>query len=186
MNRNRLACLKAVIAHPMSSVGEIAGVADLPENQASMNLRSLQARGLLSVTRKSRWVYYSPDSDPQVEHAATVLEAMRLAFRSRSDRNIRLTLTAFTHVRRLTILSALSRRPSVSVDALVGLTHISRTALCRHLRTLQAARFVVAHDDETWSLSPVSSLNPLAYSLLGAIVILKPLPRRSSNAKRSP
>ena len=105
-NSRRLACLKTVLAHPDLTVESVAERTGLPEDQASLCLRALQARGLLQARRQSRWVLYRPEPDPCVPVAAPLLGALRHALLDDrlTEHEIRRSLTAFTHPRRLTIL----------------------------------------------------------------------------------
>jgi hypothetical protein len=70
MNERRLACLSVVLANPGLSVGEIARMAEISENQASINLRALQAGDYLRpdatgdgsgmMPRRTRWSNMRP------------------------------------------------------------------------------------------------------------------------------
>jgi DNA-binding transcriptional ArsR family regulator len=164
-NERRLACLRAVLSTPGATVGEIAAAAGLPEDQASLCLRALQARGLLHSKRVSRWVRYSPTPDPLVPAAAPILEAVSHALRTRrrsSAQLIRL-LTAFTHPRRLTILRVLQLKRACAFVALARACDISQTALFRHLTKLRE-RGLVAEADQRWALA--QARDPLADALL--------------------
>lgn len=164
-NPRRLACLKAVFANPGSPVEAIAEIAHIPHDQASLCLRALQARGLICAERQSRWVRYSPVPDNSVPSAAPILTALQRAFFH--DRltatAITETLTAFTHPRRLTILSHLRLNAMQPADQLSRLTQISPPALWRHLRKLKR-RSLVSQTDDGWQLSATPS--PLAQTLL--------------------
>mgnify|MGYP001189133913 CR=1 FL=1 len=121
MNERRLACLDAVLKTPGLSVGEAAHEVGFPENQTSINLRALQARGLLTARRDGRWIRYFPEADPLVQHAAMVLNAVRREWQGRNglkEKRLIETLRAFTHSRRLTILKCLAPRENlwVTVD----------------------------------------------------------------------
>lgn len=77
MNERRLRCLAAVLDKPGIAVKEVAVETGLPQNQASMNLRMLQARGLITARRHGKWLRYDPEPDPLVEHANAMLKAIR-------------------------------------------------------------------------------------------------------------
>ena len=169
-NERRLLCLKAILMQPLITVGEVAVIANIPENQASINLRALQARGLITAQRKSRWTHYLPSADPLVEHAALVLAALRksLITERQKERHVIALLKAFTHSRRLTILSYLQGTPRATTESLVAATHISRPAMWRHLTVLKKAGFV-GDEDEKWSLLRAKTTDPLAKALLSAL-----------------
>lgn len=157
-NRRRLACLRAVLQSPGSTVGEVAAAAVLPEDQASLCLRALQARGLLHGSRVSRWVHYYPAPDPLVPVAAPLLDAVRHALlKTRMGApQIISCLTAFTHPRRLSILRTLLRGGQVSFTGLARAGQMSEAALFRHLMKL-SVRGVVVEEDDKWALNPSPS-----------------------------
>lgn len=167
-NVNRLACLRTVLERPGLTVGEIAQQTQLPLNQASINLRLLQSRGLIASERKSRWTRYVPEADPLVAHAEMLLNALAAEFLKCNEdiSGIVSKLWAFTHDRRLTILSVLSRSAQpMEPDMLVASTRISLPAVWRHLRVLETAG--VIHDvDSGWQLLPERSRSPLVRTVL--------------------
>lgn len=156
----RLACLKEVLLSPNATVEEVAAATGLPLCKASLNLRALQARGLVSVCRHSRWAHYLPQPDPLVPSAAPALAAMKRALVSDPlpSEEILATMTAFTHSRRLDILRQLTlqKRPQVE-KALSAATRISPQVLWRHLKNLESRRLAV-HAEGGWLLSPTPSL----------------------------
>jgi len=151
-NEQRLACLRAVIENPFSSVNEIAARLDLPLDKASLGLRALQARGLIQAQRVSRWVRYSPFPDPLVPDAAPTLSALRKALKRDAPAKIVRTLTAFTHPRRLALLRYLQQHGPTSAERLSSANQISVQALWRHLRKLKA-RGLVVHTETAWDLA---------------------------------
>jgi DNA-binding transcriptional ArsR family regulator len=170
MNERRLACLSAVLKEPGLSVGEIAVKAGLPENQASINLRVLQARGLLAARRDGRWIRYFQEPDPLVRHAAAVLEAVRQELKEghRTER-LRETLRAFTHSRRLTILKRLMSCGGATCEELVAKVRISQPAVSRHLETLRCSGLVVTTKNGAWRVLARRELSALARALLDVI-----------------
>lgn len=153
-NAGRLRCLKVVLEWPGSTVGEIARRAGIPEAVASESLRAIQARGLILASRESRWVRYTPDPDPLVEGSDRLLAALKKSLLSaaRSETDVIHVVTAFTHPRRLEILEMLQRRGDTSVESLGSHTRISLPALFRHLRKLEARRFVSCENNR-WRLA---------------------------------
>lgn len=154
-NQRRLACLRAVLLNPGDTVGELAHTAALPEDQASLCLRALQARGLLRARRESRWVHYYPLPDPLVPTAAPILAAMEKALLKEklSETQLIRCLTAFTHPRRLTVLRVLLQNGPTPFMALARKCRISQTALSRHLRKL-LERQMVLDGGQGWTLDP--------------------------------
>ena len=154
-NPRRLACLKAVLKTPGSTVGDTAAAVDLPPDQASLCLRSLQARGLLHAIRQSRWVRYYPQPDPLVPIAAPLLKGVRQSLLKKGKPEARMLrcLTAFTHPRRLVILRLLQQNGPASFPALAHISRISQAALFRHLHKLQK-KGLVLENDAGWFINP--------------------------------
>lgn len=168
-NQRRLACLRTVLSLPGCTVGTVAEKADLPTDQASLCLRALQARGLIQAKRHSRWVHYTPAPDLSVPVAAPILSALRRALLADklTDTTITLTLTAFTHPRRLVILKRLTSTAQLTAARLTRETHISPPALWRHLSKLKRRGLVIQTPDG-WQLA--QALTPLAKAILALIV----------------
>ena len=154
-NKRRLACLNAVLQQPGETVGVIALAAQLPQDQASLCLRALQARGILHATRESRWVHYFPWPDPLVPMAAPILAGMShtVLNEKRSETRILRCLTAFTHPRRLVILRCLQQHGPMPPAALARRSLISAAALFRHMKKLEE-RSLVIESDTGWSINP--------------------------------
>jgi len=157
----RLACLKMIVECPSATVGEVAVGLRVPVNQASMFLRALQARGLISAQRQSRWVRYAPVPDPLVPEASCILKALRQALivEKRPAADIKRDLTAFTHPRRLTILLHLFAASPVGFEELAAATRISRPALSRHLAKLALRQLIRYEDSGVWLASPPHRLS---------------------------
>ena len=164
-NARRLACLKAVIDNPGSSVGEIAEQLHLPMDKASLSLRALQSRGLLQAQRFSRWVRYQPCPDPLIPGSASLLAALQNQLKRGRipEKEICRILTGFTHPRRLLILLHLQQNGELSSDTLAAKTRISPPALWRHLNKLKV-RGLVVETESGWRLC--STPPPLAKALL--------------------
>ena len=169
MNERRLACLNVVLGSPGLSVKEIAAEAHLPENQASINLRAFQARGLLSARRDGVHIRYFAEPDPLVDHASEVLKAIRRELRRTSVEAVLVTLRAFTHPRRLTILGCLLNTDEAAADGIVAKTRISQPAVWRHLATLSGAGLVRETKKAHWQVAPNNRLSGLAKTLLDEI-----------------
>ena len=154
-NERRLRCLEVVLRQPGQSVSEIAKQSAVPDDHASLCLRALQARGLISARRQSRWVHYFSSPDPLVPAAAHILAVVSRAILTEkwtTDRIIH-NLTAYTHPRRLIVLHCLLMRGSLATPVLARETHISRQALARHLNKLSERKMIV-DKDAVWSLHP--------------------------------
>ena len=172
MNERRLACLAVVLKTPGLSVGEIAVESGVPENQASMNLRTLQARGLMVARREGVHIRYFAEPDPLVNHAAVVLGAVRRELKvgdGHKTCRLRETFRAFTHSRRLTILKCLTLQAAATTEELVVRARISQPAVWRHLKTLRASELVSVTKNGEWKLMAKRRLPALARKLLHVI-----------------
>ncbi len=170
MNSRRLACLSVVLNTPGLSVQAVAAEARIPENQASINLRALQARGLLVARRDGVHIRYYAEADPLVEHAADVLSAVRRELgNARGAEAVLVTLRAFTHSRRLTLLGCLLRTSELTTDALVAKTLFSQPAVWRHLTTLRGAGLIRETQKAQWKIEPNNRLPSLARALLDVL-----------------
>ena len=168
-NPDRLRCLKAVLAVPGRTVEDVATVVGLTEPQASLALRALQSRGILSSRRRSRWAHYYPEADASVVAASQFLSAAKSALidNHMSEREMSNAMRAYTHPRRIAIVRALAHEDNLQRDEIGSMLGISREAMIRHLRKLKTLG-VVRLKDETYSLAKPSS--GLAESLRAIIL----------------
>ena len=144
-NPTRLACLKLVIDNPGVTVETVAAKLQITEVHASLCLRALQSRGLLSSIRRSRWVVYSPETDPMVATAKPFLDAVSKALHSKETSldDIEKAVTAYTHPRRIIITRLLHSGGLLEDTLLAKTSDISLRALRRHLQKLISRRIVI-------------------------------------------
>ena len=167
-NPNRLRCLKVVLEEPASAVGEIAERTHVSVCRASECLRALQARGLIQAKRKSRWVRYTAIPDPLVAGSRHLLTALRriLLKEHQKEAAVMRTLTAFTHPRRLAILSLLQKRSPLYSEDIAAITRVSQCAFSRHARKLKV-RGLLDYNSGKWSLrQPIDTLARTLLSLI--------------------
>ncbi|MEI8242391.1 MAG: helix-turn-helix domain-containing protein [bacterium] len=151
-NPVRLRVLRHVADQGETNVSEAARVCHLPLSSTTAALRALQARGLLGVRREGLFVVYVARADDSVEHAPAILSAVQKAFRRRdSMEEIVRAATAFTHVRRILIVQALSAKP-LDAATLSVVCGISRPALYRHLDKLVRRGVVATDGHDRWRL----------------------------------
>jgi predicted transcriptional regulator len=138
-NPKRLALIGALIGKPPQTVGAVAVSCGLSDAACSLGLRQIQARGLCRATRTGRWVSYALEADPRVPHAHALLSALVPAVKAcRSDSEpLIAALTAYTHPRRLDIVSTLRRTGPCTSESLGARCGISLAALYRHLDKLE-------------------------------------------------
>lgn len=150
-NSKRLALLKTLAESDACTVSDLAHAHRIPVSVCSDYLRILSARGLLRVTRRSRWVYYEVGADADVRHAAPLLAALCRTLKRCKDANeikaLRYDLTSFTHPRRIEILRQIFLHTPVTARQLSLRCAISLPALNRHLDKLESRRVVHCTDD---------------------------------------
>jgi len=151
-NRKRLELLKRVIEQEPVSVKALALQVGISVCTCSQWLRLLNSRGLLSVVRQGRWVYYSSGADPAVRQSEEMLTAICMALRlcrKADDYDCILkALTAFTHPRRILIVKAIHASGDASEYLLMQTCHISKPALFRHLQKLVQRSLVTVDDGQ--------------------------------------
>ena len=168
-NERRLRVLAHVLQAKRTSVTQAAAVCNLPVQQASGNLRGLQSRGLLAVERVGKWTYYTPQADPSVRDAATLLRVMTASLKRKDEMPEMIqALTACTHPRRLVLLKALAKGP-LTAEQLVRQCQISLPAVYRHMEKLMR-RGAVEQDDPRQPFRLAQPAAPLLAELLVVIV----------------
>ncbi len=123
-------------------VKDLAEKNQMDPAHASIQLRALNARGLISSRRQKMMVIYRAEANPAVDSAEEILKGLRLCHR-RNDTfdSIMYQATAFTHQRRIEIMRYL-KKESLEIDQLSAVTGISHPALMRHLEKLIRRGFV--------------------------------------------
>ena len=153
-NRTRLKIWAILLRQPGQTVSAIAEQLEMPLPAASLCLRALEARGLLSARRKGRAVLYRPAPAAAGTSAAALVKALRRVFSQEGDPvgTIFKTATAFTHPRRIEIFSVL-RKKNQNVVQLGLRTGISVASLYRHLKKLETRGFVACREGQ-WVATP--------------------------------
>ena len=168
-NPNRLRCLKAVLKVPGRTVEDVAAVVGLAESKASLALRALQSRGILSFRRRSRWAHYYPEANASVVAAGRFLSAAKNALidNRMPEQEMSDTMRAYTHPRRIAIVRTLAHEGNLRQDEIGSMLGISQEAMARHLRKLRVLG-VVQSEDGVYSL--VAPRSELAASLRAIIL----------------
>ena len=141
-SETRLRLLWLLFKNEGLCVADLAALTGISEQNASNQLRALNARGLITPRRQNLRVFYHPEPNTEVEHAQTLLDALRAWCESnmRFPAIIR-QATAFTHERRILIMRALQEGPA-SLGDLHERTGIPLPSLTHHLKKLEARGFV--------------------------------------------
>jgi DNA-binding transcriptional ArsR family regulator len=170
-NRRRLKLLRHLITHGPGSVQDIAVALRIPVPTASEGLRALNARGLLTVTRRGRHVTYGAGDDPLLPEARELLQALtrELPATKRMEPAFA-ALTGFTHPRRIALVRAVARG-ATSLRAVCARTAIPLISARRHLSKLMRRGYLrscVEGRKRTFGLGHPPS--PLAQALLRLVV----------------
>ena len=171
-NRDRLNLLRLVaISKGEKGVAELAAEAGLPVPTASLYLRALNARGLISVVRSGPYVYYGTGSDRSLPVAISMQKAFRKLFALKelpadwTDRLLPL-LRAYSNPRREAIVRIIAMRQSLRYVELHMRSGICETSFLRHLGVLTAAGIVTLAPNGSYSLA--KPRNSLAAAFLDA------------------
>ncbi len=163
-SHQRLRLLEVLYKNGEMTVTQVARKAGRTLSAVSENLRALNARGLLKVRRRGRYVYYRIGADASVPGAAELLRAVMTVLHSRRDgRSFCFkALTGLTHYRRHTLLYVLHQRAHAFTD-LSRDAKIPGPALKRHLRKLRD-RDLIEFKNGAYRLA--KSRDPLRNALL--------------------
>ena len=171
-NRDRLNLLRLVaISKGEKGVAELAAEAGLPVPTASLYLRALNARGLISVVRSGPYVYYGTGSDRSLPVAISIQKAFRKLFALKelpadwTDRLLPL-LRAYSNPRRETIVRIIAMRQPLRYVELHMRSGICETSFLRHLGVLTAAGIGTLAPNGSYSLA--KPRNSLAAAFLDA------------------
>ena len=172
-NSDRLNLMYLVsTAKGTKGVVELAAEANLPVPTASIYLRALNARGLISVVRSGPYVYYGTGSDRSLPVAMSIQESFRRLFARKSmptgwTGNLLPLLRAYSNPRRESILRLLRNFQPMRYSELRKLSGLCETSFLRHLDILTAARIV--ESDTRGSYSLAKPKNSLAFVFLDAL-----------------
>ena len=172
-NSDRLNLMYLVsTAKGTKGVVELAAEANLPVPTASIYLRTLNARGLISVVRSGPYVYYGTGSDRSLPVAMSIQESFRRLFARKSmptgwTGNLLPLLRAYSNPRRESILRLLRNFQPMRYSELRKLSGLCETSFLRHLDILTAAGIV--ESDARGSYSLAKPKNSLAFVFLDAL-----------------
>ena len=162
-NENRLDLLRELLAGKDRTVAALASRTGMSEQLASVHLRAIGARGLITARPNGRWLYYSATPNPLVDHAEILIDTLRKCCMAKMDNEqIIHCATAFTHQRRIEIVKGLHHK-AMPFGELVFATQISAPALHRHLGKL-LDREMLEHNGKLYRIN--TPANPLGETLL--------------------
>lgn len=139
---SRLQLLWVLFEEKELSVCELAHRTGMGNAQASVQLRALNARGLISFRREKMRVLYRAQANEAIGYAPQLLEGLRLCHeRGMEFSTVIRQATAFTHQRRIEMVRILKDEPMDSEQLLLA-SGMSSSALFLHLGKLTARGFI--------------------------------------------
>ena len=171
-NPDRLNLMRLVAnAKGAKGVVDLANEANIPIPTASLYLRALNARGLISVVRSGPFVYYGTGSDRSLPVAITIQSSFRNLFALKKlprDWTARLLplLKAYSNPRRELIVQIIGARQPIRYVELHQRAGICETSFLRHLGILLTAGIIIRNPDGSYSLAKPA--NSLAAAFLSA------------------
>lgn len=156
-SETRLRLLWALFENEGLCVADLACLTGISEQNASNQLRALNARGLITPRRLGLRVFYCPEPNTEVECAQTLLNSLRDCCEKKMPlTTIIRQATAFTHERRILIIKTLNSGPA-SFAGLLTQTGIPAPSLAHHLKKLEARRFVRRGSGKYYQNTPGNS-----------------------------
>ncbi len=171
-NTTRLRLLWKIFQAEGLCVGELALAIGASRENATIQLRALNARGLITSTRSGKKVIYRAEANPGVDGAEELLEALRESFNAKIPLSVVFQeATAFTHSRRIFLMKTVSLS-SGSFDELLETSGMSPIALHWNLPKLVARGFIQACGDFYTAGDPK---NPLGKCLMRLVCTPPPV-----------
>ena len=171
-NKDRLNLMRLVsTANGTKGVVELAEEAELPVPTASLYLRALNARGLISVVRSGPYVFYGTGPDRSLPVAVRIQNTFRSLFAASHlpdgwAQGLLPTLRAYSNARREAIVRLLHASQPIRYREFKRLSGLCETTFLRHLDILVAAGVVMRDQDGFYSLAKPST--PLSAEFLKA------------------
>jgi DNA-binding transcriptional ArsR family regulator len=123
-------------------VDELARATGTSRENATIQLRALNARGLITPMRRGRKVIYRAEVNPGVDGAEEILAALQqCCVKNIPIKEVFQQATAFTHFRRIALMKTVCSAPG-GFDELLDTSGMSYSALHWNLSKLEARGFV--------------------------------------------
>lgn len=164
----RIQLLRQLHDDPGQNIRVRADALGISQPFASQEMRRIQSRGLLQVTRRGPSVVHVPKTDPQVASAAPLLKAIWTTFDTTPpERDMEMTVIAagLGHERRIAMVRTLMQGPQTAAQ-LVAAHPMAPASFYLHLRTLIASGFV---QKQGRSLIFKTPSHPLAKALVNLL-----------------
>lgn len=151
-------------------VDELARATRTTRPNASIQLRVLNSRGLITAVRDGKKIIYRAEANPEVDFSDKLLSALRQCFAQNIPiREVFQQATALTHSRRI----GLMRVADGTFDELLDSSGMSPSALQRNLSKLVDRGFVKIRRSGRYE--PVCPKNPLGACLVKIVLADPPI-----------
>jgi len=162
-NTTRLRLLWKIFQSEGLCVSELACAAGASRENATIQLRALNARGLITPERRGKKIVYRAKANPGVDGAEEILAALRQCFIEKVPlKSVFRQATAFTHSRRIHLMKTIIASGG-DFDELGERSGMSPIALRWNLEKLEGRGFVKLCSDRYEARHPK---NPLAECLM--------------------
>ena len=156
-NKTRLELLWLLFRQDRLCVSDLAAKVGISDPNASIQLRALSARGLITPQRNGQQIFYCPEVNINVEHAETLLGALRECHeKNMAHETVIRQATAFTHAWRIKLVRALDESRQ-TFSQLLESTEIPAPSLSYHLTKLRARNFIARYGNEYRLKTPNNS-----------------------------
>jgi len=153
-NENRLHFLRLILNDPEQCVKDLAAEAGITPSAASIHLKNLCDEGLITAHRAGLSVNYSFGSEYAPSHILPLQAALKKCFSNETDyQAIIHQATGCTHQRRIELIQRIAAAPS-SIRELVERSHMSYSAIDRHIRKLATRGYVVCKNNQYCTAKP--------------------------------
>ena len=174
-NINRLNLLKRVYdSGGKLGVTSVGSSVNVNEPLASNYLRQMNARGIISVKRNSKFVYYGTSPDRSLPRAISLQDAFREYFKHELKKGWQLELwtimDGFSHYNRLNIIRYLAVMGKCSRAALIQSAGIMEKNFEHHFAKIKRAGIVErkSYGPKNYYYVIAPQSNPIAKTLLAA------------------
>ena len=141
-SESRLRLLWEMMNSGEKSVGALGRSIGISDQNASIQLRLLNSRGIITPYRQGKKLFYHLEANRMVDDADELLQALWECHRREIPiPRVMRSATAFTHERRIRIVQALQRKPLGPAE-MEEMTGIGLRALHRHLSKLESRGFL--------------------------------------------
>jgi hypothetical protein len=153
-NVRRLNIIKHLAGKEPLTLTQLATVCKMSLPACSQYTRQITARGLCRETRKGNYAFFDLSPDPAISYSAVLLQGIIASLKcaTKDFKEQIADLTAYTHPRRIRIVTFIAAKGSARLCDMQHELHISESALLRHINKLLRRSVISLSDDERYHL----------------------------------